>query len=78
MSEHVDNLNRAARLLRRIADVGPSEFEGVTLTEIVGDVLMAAHNVQTREMADVFRCVPDESAGMAEVHELHEHSKKVS
>ncbi len=80
MSSHFENLNRAARLLRRIADVGEvSEFEGVSMVEIVGDVLMAANAVHVREEVDAllaFRCSPDESAGMAEVVELQNYSRK--
>ena len=79
MSAHVENLNRAARLLRRIGDAGGvSEFEGVTLTEIVGDVLMAAHLVRTSELGDalVYRCNPM-LAELAEVVDLHDFSKKV-
>ncbi len=80
MSSHFENLNRAARLLRRIADIGEvSEFEGVSMIEIVGDVLMAANAVHIREEVDAllaFRCSPDESAGMAEVIELQGYSRK--
>lgn len=50
MSAHADNLGRAARLLKRIGDIeGPSEFEGVALTEIVGDVLMAQNRAYMDE-----------------------------
>ena len=80
MSSYVDNLGRAARLLSRIADIkGPAEFEGVTIKEIVGDVLMAAHEARVRDVERrlTFRCEPDESAGMAEVVELRGYSKRV-
>lgn len=79
MSAYVENLGRAVRLLRRLSDLGQTEYEGATLTEIVGDVLMAQHQAITQEAVDrvAFRCNVDESAGMAEVYELHSHSRKV-
>ena len=51
--QHVENLHRTARLLRRIHDIGgPSEFEGVSVVEIVSDVLMAANAAQVQEVQD--------------------------
>lgn len=42
MSAHVENLGRAARMLKRLDDIGgPSELEGVPIKEIIGDVLLA-------------------------------------
>ena len=50
MSEHAANLGRAARLLRRIADIdGPREFEGVPLDAIIEDVLIAQRETFMRE-----------------------------
>jgi hypothetical protein len=81
MSGYVENLGRAARLLQRIADIGgPAEFEGVTIKEIVGDVLMAAHEARLRDVERklAFRCNVDESAGLAEANvvELLGYSRK--
>ena len=82
MSEYAANLGRAARLIKRLADInGPNEFEGVLLKEIVSDLLVAQNNAYAAEAAKrigVFRCEPDESAGLAEVVELHGYSQKVS
>ena len=110
MSVHADNLGRAARLLKRLADIGgPGEFEGVALSEIVGDILTAQSRAY---MTEAFVCNVDESAGQAlpplvegfspprtwgpsgdagassaarrsddaagaEIHDLHDFSKKV-
>jgi len=42
MSRYAENLGRAARMLKRLDDIGgPSELEGVSLGEIIGDVLEA-------------------------------------
>lgn len=42
MSRYAENLGRAARMLKRLDDIGgPSELEGVALSEIVADVLEA-------------------------------------
>ena len=42
MSRYAENLGRAARMLKRLDDIGgPSELEGVSLKEIIGDVLEA-------------------------------------
>jgi hypothetical protein len=42
MSRYAENLGRAARMLKRLDDIGgPSEVEGVSLKEIVADVLEA-------------------------------------
>ncbi len=56
MSEHADNLQRAARLIRRMAEIrgGPDEFEGVRLTDIAVDCVLAAHAERVRELADRF------------------------
>ena len=68
MSTHADNLGRAARLLKRLADIGgPNEFEGVALSEIVGDILTAQSRAY---MTEAFVCNVDESAGQAEVISL--------
>lgn len=55
MSRHVDNLGRAARLLRRLDGIGGvSEFEGAELREIAGDVLLAQSNARMHEIAEGF------------------------
>lgn len=50
MSQHAANLGRAARMLKRLDDIGgPSEIEGVSLKEIVGDVLEAQNRAFREE-----------------------------
>lgn len=45
-----ENLNRAAKLIRRMADVGgPGDFEGVSLLDIATDCAMAAGEETVRE-----------------------------
>lgn len=42
MSAHIENLGRAARMLKRMEDIGgPSELEGVALREIIEDIYLA-------------------------------------
>lgn len=78
MSAYAANLGRAARLLKRLSNViGPDEFEGVKVKEIIGDVLMAQNRAYMENALERFQCDIDESAGMAEVHEIHGHSKRV-
>ena len=50
MTGHAANLGRAARLIRRLADIdgSPSEFEGASLIEIAGDVLLAQNEAMMR------------------------------
>ena len=80
MSESADNLRRASKLIRRLADIGgPSEFEGASLNSIAADCALAASEMRHAELQGVmreFHCNPDESAGMAEIVELHGHSRK--
>ena len=81
MSESADNLRRASKLIRRLADIGgPSEFEGASLSSIAADCALAASEMRHAELQRVFvrefHCNPDESAGMAEIVELHGHSRK--
>lgn len=50
MSQHAANLGRAARMLKRLDDIGgPSELEGVPLKEIVADVQLAQHRAYMAE-----------------------------
>ncbi len=51
MSDHAANLGRAARLIRRLADIegSPSEFEGASLVDIAADVLFAQNDAMMRE-----------------------------
>jgi hypothetical protein len=82
MSRYAENLGRAARMLKRLDDIGgPSELEGVSLKEIIGDVLEAQNRAFMAEAMDrvglspsnvvdmhswkVFACNPDESGGLA-------------
>lgn len=82
MSRYADNLGRAARMLKRLDDIGgPSEIEGASLKEIIGDVLEAQNrafldeairridatpdNVVDIYSRRVFACNPDESGGLA-------------
>lgn len=45
-----ENLNRAAKLIRRMADIGgPGDFEGVSLSDIAHDCAMAAGEEKVRE-----------------------------
>lgn len=87
MSAHADNLGRAARLLKRLADLpGQTEtFEDVTLSEIIGDVLLAQNEAFIREAYErvALAPVPPPPArlGIPEtggnVVELHGHSRRV-
>lgn len=79
MSAHADNLGRAARILKRLADLeGPAQFEGVRLKDIIGDVLAAQNAAYMAAAVDrTFACNVDESAGMADVVELQGYSRKV-
>lgn len=83
MSRYAQNLGRAARMLKRLDDIGgPSELEGVSLKEIVGDVLEAQNRAFLEEASrrvglKSFACNIDESAGLAEVVDLHDYSRKV-
>lgn len=54
MSDHALNLGRAARLLKRIDDLpnGPETFEGVSVKDIIGDVLLAQNEAFMREAYD--------------------------
>jgi hypothetical protein len=82
MSRYAENLGRAARMLKRLDDIGgPSELEGVSLKEIIDDVLTAQNhafmdeaigrirvepdNVVDLQSRKVFACNPDESGGLA-------------
>ena len=70
MSRYALNLGRAARMLKRLDDIGgPSELEGVSLKEIIADVLEAQRQAFLQEAMDrvaLFACEPDESAGLAD------------
>ena len=78
-SSYVENLGRAATLLKRLHELGQESYEGVSMVEIVGDVLQAQHQAITAEAQQriIFRCDVDESGGVADVIELHGFSRKV-
>ena len=69
MNEHTANLGRAARLLKRVADIGgPNEFEGVAIKEIVADVLEAQNRAFMEATIDRFSRRVDD----ADVVDLHD------
>lgn len=42
MNSHIENLGRAARILKRLHDIGgPAELEGVPWQDVIDDVLLA-------------------------------------
>jgi hypothetical protein len=67
-----DNLNRAAKLIRRLSDIrgGLDEFDGVSLDDIAFDCLMVANQEKMREKLDA-ALIPDK------VVEMHGYSRKV-
>lgn len=80
MSAYADNLGKAARLLKRISEIGgPDEFEGVPIAELAHDVVTAQRQAYMSEAYNRsgFACNVDESAGMAEIVELQNYSKRV-
>lgn len=59
MSRYAENLGRAARMLKRLDDIGgPSELEGVELKEIIGDVLIAQNYAYLDEAMGRIRVEP--------------------
>lgn len=75
MSRYADNLGRAARTLKRLGDIGgPSEIEGVSLKEIINDVLEAQNRAF---MDEALRRVSLESSLQDNVVDLHGFSRKV-
>lgn len=75
MSRYAENLGRAARMLKRLDDIGgPSELEGVSIKEIVGDILEAQNRAF---MDEALRRVSLESSLPDNVVELHGFSRKV-
>ena len=71
MSRYAENLGRAARMLKRLDDIGgPSELEGVSIKEIVGDILEAQNRAFVEE-ALRRSVLPDN------VVDLHGFSRKV-
>lgn len=72
MSRYAENLGRAARMLKRLDDIGgPSELEGVSIKEIVGDILEAQNRAFLDEMFKQLDDKPDN------VVEMWGHSRKV-
>lgn len=72
MSRYADNLGRAARMLKRLEDIGgPSELEGVSLKEIIGDVLEAQNRAFMAEAVERVSSLP------SNVVELHGFARKV-
>lgn len=73
MSRHAENLGRAARMLKRLDEIGgPSELEGVSLKEIIGDVLEAQNRAFMSEAMDRVGL-----QATSNVVELYPHSKRV-
>lgn len=79
MSDLTRQLFLAARLIRRIDAMGKTqEFEGTSLSDLAWACTKAANELKLVEIREqiMFRCEPDESAGMADVVELHGYSKR--
>lgn len=68
-----DNLNRAAKVIRRFAQIegGPSEFEGISLMDIAHDCAMAAADEKLYER------VAQSFARADNVVDLHSYSRRV-
>ena len=72
MSRYAENLGRAARMLKRLDDIGgPSELEGVSLKEIIADVLEAQNRAFLDEAIRRLDDKPDN------VIEMWDYSRKV-
>ena len=74
------NVSVTAEDIQAIEDAGYTLYRVKEDTQALGLHALALRLRATSGLWETreFRCNVDESAGMAEVHELHEHSKKVS
>ena len=71
MSRYAENLGRAARMLKRLDEIGgPSELEGVSLKEIIEDVLIAQNHAFMDEAIGRIWVEPDSNV-------VDIHSRKV-
>jgi len=78
MSRYAENLGRAARMLKRLDDIGgPSELEGVPLKEIIDDVLTAQNHAFMDEAIGRIRVERDTTPLPENVVVFDHYSRKV-